>query len=168
MQIWILCVIVWWDWFLSCTLMLPSCEACIGLPTTATACLSTTTTTTQGKGLTRRMEGGRATVMSYPLLLLSLPHLWNQARSRGWALLQGGELTEGGTCPGPLPRHCQWRASLLRRRIRLYQTLVCLFLDVTIWSIVWEDYLMSPSLLLVVLHLLERKSNGLRGGEHLP
>ena len=26
--------------------------------TTATACLSTTTTTTQGKGLTRRMEGG--------------------------------------------------------------------------------------------------------------
>ena len=84
------------------------------------------------------------------------------------ALLQGGELTEGGTCPGPLPRHCQWRASLLRRRIRLYQTLVCLFLDVTIRSIVWEDYLMSPSLLLVVLHLLERKSNGLRGGEHLP
>ena len=75
----------------------------IGLPTTATACLSTTIKTTLGKGLTRRMEGGRATFMSYPLLLLSLPHLWNRVRYRGWALLQVGEFTEGVTYPWPPP-----------------------------------------------------------------
>ena len=132
------------------------------------ACPWTLTTTFRAQVPTWWVEGGRAAFMSYPLPLLFLLQLWCQARLRGWALLQGGELTEGGTCPGPLPRHCQWRASLLRRRIRLYQTLVCLFLDVTIRSIVWVDYLMLSSLLLVVLHLLERKSNGLRGGEHLP
>ena len=110
------------------------------------------------------VEGGRATVMSCPLPLLFLLRLWCQVRFRGWALLQGGELTEGGTCPGPLPR--QWRTppSVLRR-ICLYRSLCFCCLDVTIHSFAWGDFLTSLSLLLVVQNLPVRKLNGSQGGQ---
>ena len=83
---------------------------------------------------------------------------------QGWALLQGGELTEGGTCPGPLPR--QWRTppSVLRR-IYLYRSLCFRCLDVTIHSFAWGDFLTSLSLLLVVQNLPVRKLNGSQGGQ---
>ena len=133
-----------------------------GLPKLPSACWTTTTTTTWGKGLTRRVEGGRAAVMSYPLPLLSHPHLWNQVRYRGWALLQGGELTEGGTCPCPLP--LMWQPSLKRRRILLFLSHSFLCLDVKIRSNALEDFLMSPSLLLVVLPPLGSKLSGWHWG----
>ena len=97
------------------------------------ACPTTTTTTTRGKGLTWRVEGGCAAPVSFPLPRLSLPHLWNQVRSRGWTLLQGGEFTGGGTCPCPLP--LMWQPSLsLRRVILLFQSPFFLCLDVKIQS----------------------------------
>ena len=63
-------------------------------------------TTYRAQVPTWQVEGGRATVMSCPLPLLFLLRLWCQVQFRGWALLQGGEFTEEGTCPGPLP--CQF------------------------------------------------------------